>query len=62
VKTVKMLRDFSYQAMPRVVVQYLGGVIYARVPEFAVRAIVRAGAGEVIETKQHEAENERSEL
>lgn len=56
-----MLRDFPYQAKPRVVVQYLGGVIYVRVPEFAVRAILKAKAGEVVEIK-HEVEDERSEL
>lgn len=56
-----MLRDFPYRPQPRVTVQYLGGVIYARVPEYAVREILKAKAGEVIEIK-HEAEDERPEL
>ena len=56
-----MLRDFPYRPHARVTVQYLGGVIYARVPEYAVRAILKAKAGEVIETKR-EAKDERPEL
>jgi hypothetical protein len=58
-----MLRDFAYQARPRVTVQYIGGIVYARVPEFAVRAILKAKAGVVIEpSTEHESEHERSEL
>lgn len=60
-KTVRMLRDFPYRPHSRVTVQYLGGVIYARVPEYAVREILKAEAGEVVKTKR-EAEDERSEL
>jgi hypothetical protein len=47
-KTVKMERDFSYRAMPRAFVQYLGGVVYERVPEAAVRAIIAAKAGVIV--------------
>jgi hypothetical protein len=47
-KTVRMKRDFSYRAKRTVFVQYLGGVTYPRVPEAAVRAILNAGAGEIV--------------
>lgn len=43
-----MHRDFSFRAAARVVVQYLGGATYRRVPEAQVRAIVAAGAGEIV--------------
>ena len=62
-KTVRMLRDFTYRARPRVVVQYIGGMTYMRVPEYAVREIVKAKAGEVVEIKhKREGEDERPEL
>lgn len=48
-KTVLMSRDYSYRAKRHVFIQYLSGAIYHRVPEAAVRAIVQAGAGEVID-------------
>lgn len=48
-KTIKMERDFSYRATSRAFVQYLGGTTYQRVPEAAVRAIVAAGAGEIVD-------------
>lgn len=48
-KTVAVSRDFPYRAKRHVVVQYLGGVTYPRVPEAAVRAIVHAGAGKIVE-------------
>jgi hypothetical protein len=48
-KTVAMMRDFSYRAKRTVFVQYLGGMTYTRVPEAAVRAIVAARAGKVVE-------------
>jgi hypothetical protein len=48
-KTVYMDRDFSYRAKARVFVQYLGGATYDRVPEAAVRAILAAKAGQVVE-------------
>lgn len=47
-KTVKMDRDFPYRA-GRAVVQYLAGCIYRRVPEAAVRAIVAARAGVIVD-------------
>lgn len=47
-KTVRMIKDYSYRATPRVFVQYLGETTYQRVPEAAVRAIVAAGAGEIV--------------
>ncbi|MFC0243672.1 hypothetical protein [Rhodopseudomonas telluris] len=50
-KTVTMMRDYSYRPFKRkpVIVQYLGGATYDRVPEAAVRSIVGAGAGYVVE-------------
>jgi hypothetical protein len=48
-KTIRMERDFSYRATSRAFVQYLGGQTYQRVPEAAVRAIVSARAGEVVD-------------
>lgn len=47
-KTVKMLRDYSYRTTPRVFIQYTAGQTYSRVPEAAVRKIVEAEAGEVV--------------
>lgn len=44
-----MDRDHSYRAKPRVFVQYLAGAIYERVPEAAVRSIVQAGTGRILE-------------
>ncbi len=48
-KSVRMLRDFSHRASARVFVQYLAGKTYDRVPEAAVRAIVSAQAGEIVD-------------
>lgn len=48
-KTVEMSRDYSYCATRHIVIQYIGGKIYRRVPEAAVRAIVAAGAGKIVE-------------
>lgn len=50
-KTVHMTKDFSYQPLtnfPKVIVQYIEGATYKRVPEFAVRAILAADAGKII--------------
>lgn len=47
-KTVKMERDFTYRATPRVFVQYLAGQTYTRVPEAAFRSITAAKAGYAI--------------
>jgi len=48
-KTVRMNRDYLYRPKRNVVVQYLGGTVYPRVPEAAVRAIVGAGAGQIVD-------------
>lgn len=47
-KTVVMSRDYSYRVKRSVFIQYLGGATYDRVPEAAARAIVGAGAGNVV--------------
>jgi hypothetical protein len=44
-----MLRDYSYRAKAHVFVQYLAGQVYERTPEAAVRSIVTARAGEIVE-------------
>lgn len=48
-KTVHMSRDFSYRVKSTVFVQYICGATYDRVPEAAVRAILAARAGEIVE-------------
>lgn len=48
-KTIQMTREFVYQPKDRVAIRYLGGATYDRVPEFAARAIVAAGAGYAVE-------------
>lgn len=53
-KTVKMSRDYSYRAGARVFVQYLAGQVYERTPEAAVRSIVAAQAGEIVEQGQQD--------
>jgi hypothetical protein len=47
-KTISMKRDYTYRATPRVHVQYVGGALYTRVPEAAVRAILAADAGSIV--------------
>jgi hypothetical protein len=54
VKTLTMIRDFSYRAKPRVFIQYRGGCTYERVPEAAVKAITEAGAGTIKGTQERE--------
>jgi hypothetical protein len=44
-----MIKDYSYRATPRAFLQYIGGCTYQRVPEAAVRAILAAKAGEVVD-------------
>jgi hypothetical protein len=44
-----MSRDFTYRVSPTVHVQYLGGATYDRVPEAAVREILKANAGKIVE-------------
>lgn len=46
-KTVVMIRTFDYRPKAGVIIAYSGGRRYERVPEAAVRAIVKAGAGEI---------------
>lgn len=48
-KTITMSRDFTYRAKQRVNIQYLAGATYDRVPESAVRAILAANAGKVVD-------------
>lgn len=48
-KTVEMERDFNFRAAARVFVHYVGGMVYRRVPEAAVRAITAAKAGKVVD-------------
>jgi len=48
VKTVTMTREFIYHAKHNVVIHYLGGATYDRVPEAAVRSILNANAGYVV--------------
>lgn len=48
-KTVAVIRDFSFRVSRNVIVQYRQGQIYRRVPEAQARAIVAAGAGEVVD-------------
>ncbi|WP_271572531.1 hypothetical protein [Bradyrhizobium sp. CCBAU 11386] len=47
-KTIVMRRDYSYRAARAVVVQYRAGETYRRVPEVQARAIIAAGAGEIV--------------
>jgi hypothetical protein len=55
-KTVEMIREFSYCPFRQVTLQYRAGQTYSRVPEAAVAAILKAGAGKVVNGK---AEPER---
>lgn len=48
-KTIAVHRDYSFRASARAFVQYRAGVTYRRVPEVQARAIVAAGAGDVVE-------------
>lgn len=50
-KTIVMERDFTYRAKPNMHIVYLDGHTYRRVPEMAVRQIVAAGAGTVVENE-----------
>lgn len=55
-RTVRLARDFHYRPyrVGPVVIEYIGGAVYRRVPETAVRAILDAGAGEVIDDERPE--------
>lgn len=48
-KTVDVTKDHSYRPSLRVVVQYQAGHTYRRVPEAAVRSILAAGAGVIVD-------------
>jgi hypothetical protein len=56
VKTVTMTRDYDYRPFKRkpVIIHYVGGATYDRVPEAAARAITGAGAGYIVERNLHE--------
>lgn len=49
VKTISMIRSFDYRPKRGVIIAYLAETTYRRVPEAAVRAIVQAGAGKVVD-------------
>lgn len=50
-KTILMKRSFDYRAKPGVIIAYKAGQQYERVPEAAVRAILRDGAGEIVKSQ-----------
>ncbi|UPU01317.1 hypothetical protein J4G48_0031805 [Bradyrhizobium barranii subsp. apii] len=54
-KTILMTRTFDYRPRRAVIVVYAAGKRYERVPEAAVRAIVAAGAGEVVKKPEQGA-------
>ncbi|WLB14988.1 hypothetical protein [Bradyrhizobium japonicum] len=56
-KTMLMLRAFSYHPFRNVTIQYQAGKIYGRVPEAAVRVILEANAGQVIDGATPEQES-----
>lgn len=47
-KVVSVTKDFTFKATPRIHVQYREGIEYQRVPEAHAKAIVAAGAGEIV--------------
>lgn len=54
-KTVRVDRDFVYKPKRNVHISYRGGITYHRVPETATRAIVAAGAGEIVSQSEETA-------
>ncbi len=50
-KTVTMTADFDYRPRSGVIIAYLAGRTYQRVPEAAVAAIKNAAAGVVVQEK-----------
>jgi hypothetical protein len=48
-KTVRMLRDFDYVPTRKWLLALQAGYVLGRVPEAAVKAIVAAGAGELVD-------------
>lgn len=51
-----MLRAFSYHPFRNVTIQYQAGKIYGRVPEAAVREILKASAGRIIDGETTKSE------
>lgn len=47
-KTIRMLRDFDYMPTRKWLVALKAGHTVARVPEAAARAVLAAGAGELV--------------
>jgi hypothetical protein len=47
-KTIRMLRDYDYQPTRKWMVALKAGHVVGRAPEAAVKAVVAAGAGEVV--------------
>jgi hypothetical protein len=43
-----MKNNFIYVVNPRVVISYIKGLTYSRVPETAVKEILKAKAGEIV--------------
>jgi len=58
-KTVTMARDFPHRVKRTVTVMYLGGETYLRVPEMAVREIVKANAGSIVTDEAPDVRSER---
>lgn len=48
-KTIVMTRSFDYKPRAGVIIAYCAGQRYERVPEAAVRAILKAGAGDIVQ-------------
>ena len=51
-KTVVMNRTFEYRPLNGVIIVYEGGNRYKRVPEYAVREILKAEAGSIVRTER----------
>lgn len=47
-KVVAVSSDYSFRASSMAFVQYLAGIEYQRVPEAHAKAIVAAGAGQIV--------------
>jgi hypothetical protein len=48
-KDIRVDRDFIFKPKRNLHIAYKAGITYCRVPEFAARAIVAAGAGQIVE-------------
>lgn len=51
-KTVRVLKDFDFQANPRAIIAFKSGQTYDHVTDAAADAIVAASAGEVVEQQE----------